>query len=69
MPIEVMKNVIGILPKDVTVIDPFMGSGTTGMACAELGVDFVGIELDKGYFEIAQTRIKQAKEKQLMIDF
>lgn len=69
MPIEVMKNVIGILPKDVTVIDPFMGSGTTGMACAELGVDFVGIELDKGYFEIAQTRIKQAKEKQLRIDF
>lgn len=69
MPIEVMKNVIGILPKDVTVIDPFMGSGTTGMACAELGVDFVGIELDKGYFEIAQRRINETKEKQLRIDF
>ena len=35
----------------------------------ELGVDFVGIELDKGYFEIAERRINEAKEKQLRIDF
>ena len=41
-----------------TILDPFMGSGTTGVACAELGVDFIGIELDKQYFEIAKSRIE-----------
>ena len=60
MPVEVMKNIIGILPKGITVVDPFMGSGTTGVACAELGVDFVGIELDEGYFNIAKQRIDEA---------
>ena len=59
MPLEVMKNIIGILPDGVTVIDPFMGSGTTGVACAELGVDFVGIELDPVYFDIAKSRIEK----------
>ena len=59
MPLEVMKNIIGILPDGVTVIDPFMGSGTTGVACAELGVDFVGIELDPTYFDIAKSRIEK----------
>lgn len=57
MPLEVMKNVIGILPEGYTIIDPFMGSGTTGLACKELGRDFVGIEIDKGYYEIARSRI------------
>ena len=59
MPLEVMKNIIGILPDGVTVIDPFMGSGTTGVACVELGVDFVGIELDPTYFDIAKSRIEK----------
>lgn len=62
MPLEVMKNIIGILPDGVTVIDPFMGSGTTGVACAELGVDFVGIELDPTYFDIAKSRIENKKD-------
>ena len=62
MPLEVMKNIIGILPDGITVVDPFMGSGTTGVACAELGVDFVGIELDKQYFEIAKSRIEAVQE-------
>ena len=44
-----------------TVLDPFMGSGTTGVACAELGRSFIGIEIDKGYFDIAEKRIKQAQ--------
>jgi modification methylase len=42
------------------VLDPFCGSGTTGVACAELGRDFVGIELDPGYCEIARRRIDAA---------
>jgi site-specific DNA-methyltransferase (adenine-specific) len=39
------------------VLDPFMGSGTTGLACQNLDRDFIGIELDPGYFEIARQRI------------
>lgn len=58
MPVEVMKNIIGILPDDATILDPFMGSGTTGIACAELGRDFIGIELDHEYFDIAKRRIE-----------
>jgi DNA modification methylase len=58
MPLEVMKNIIGILPDDAIIVAPFMGSGTTGVACAELGRSFIGIELDKGYYEIAKNRIE-----------
>jgi site-specific DNA-methyltransferase (adenine-specific) len=43
-----------------TVCDPFMGSGTTGVACMRTGRNFIGIELDKGYFDIATVRIKNA---------
>lgn len=39
------------------VLDPFMGSGTTGLACKNLGRDFIGIELDAEYFQIAKDRI------------
>ena len=39
------------------VFDPFMGSGTTGVACAKLGRDFIGVEIDPTYFEIAKKRI------------
>ena len=64
MPLEVMKNIIGILPNDCLIIDPFMGSGTTGLAVIEMNkeqnanIDFIGIEIDKEYFEIAKERIK-----------
>lgn len=57
MPLEVMKNIIGVLPKNSLIIDPFMGSGTTGLACKELGYDFIGFELDEKYFEIAKERL------------
>lgn len=43
-----------------TVLDPFMGSGTTGVACANLGRKFIGIEIDPGYFDIACRRIEEA---------
>jgi DNA modification methylase len=58
MPLEVMKNIVGILPKGKVIVDPFMGSGTTGVACKELGYDFIGIELDENYFKLAEERIK-----------
>ena len=58
MPLEVMKNIVGLLPKGSLIIYSFMGSGTTGVACKELDYDFVGIEIDKGYFKIAKERIE-----------
>ncbi len=47
--------------EDDTVLDPFMGSGTTGVACANLGRQFIGIEIEKKYFDIACERIKAAQ--------
>lgn len=58
MPLEVMTNIIGILPEGYTILDPFMGSGTTGEDCRLLGRDFIGIELDEKYFKIAKNRIE-----------
>ncbi|MEM9232357.1 MAG: DNA methyltransferase [Pseudomonadota bacterium] len=46
-----------------TVLDPFMGSGTTGVACAKLGRPFVGIEVHRPYFEIACRRIEEAQRQ------
>lgn len=58
MPLEVMKNIVGILPSDATIVDPFMGSGTTGVACNELNRKFIGIELSENYYNIAKERLK-----------
>lgn len=46
--------------KDHIVLDPFMGSGTTGIACKNLKRNFIGIELDENYFSIAKKRIREA---------
>lgn len=59
-PLGVMKWCLGFLPDAQTILDPFMGSGTTGVACVETGRKFVGIELDEGYFDIACRRISEA---------
>jgi site-specific DNA-methyltransferase (adenine-specific) len=45
------------------VLDPFMGSGTTGVACKNLNRNFIGIELDDGYFEIASRRINETRDR------
>jgi site-specific DNA-methyltransferase (adenine-specific) len=47
-----------------TILDPFMGSGTTGVACANLGRKFIGIEIERRYFEIACERIAAAYAQQ-----
>ena len=58
-PIELMKYLCRLVtPKGGTVLDPFMGSGSTGMAAKDEGFDFIGIEKEEEYFEIAQSRIK-----------
>ena len=46
-----------------TILDPFMGSGTTGVACAQTGRNFIGIEIDEGYFKIAEKRINKARQQ------
>lgn len=69
MPLEVMKRIIGILPDNCLVIDPFMGSGTTGLAVKIMNKeqnanrDFIGIELDETYFNIAKERIEKAENE------
>jgi len=42
-----------------SVLDPFMGSGTTGLVCKKLGLDFIGCELDKDCFDVAEKRINE----------
>jgi len=51
------------------ILDPFMGSGTTGIGAKLEGFDFIGIEIDKDYMEIAKARIENWKiEEQLRLD-
>ena len=58
-PVELMKYLCRLVtPKGGTVLDPFMGSGSTGMAAKDEGFDFIGIEREKEYFEISEQRIK-----------
>ena len=59
-PVTIMEWCLSFLPDATTILDPFMGSGTTGVACANLGRKFIGIEIDEGYFDIACERIRQA---------
>jgi len=71
MPLEVMKRIIGILPDDVLIVDPFGGSGTTAIACKELGRDCIVIEQDEKYVDIINKRLSDlstvAQQPQLAI--
>ncbi len=58
-----MELCLGFLPKAETILDPLMGSGTTGVACAKLGRNFIGIEIEPKYFDIACKRIEQAYDQ------
>jgi DNA modification methylase len=66
-PLDYMRKLIVRLtnPGD-TILDPFMGSGTTGVACVQTGRNFIGIEIDPGYFEIAKRRIELAQMQMVM---
>lgn len=59
-PLPLMLWCIASLPGAVSILDPFMGSGTTGVAAVKLGRRFTGIEIDPGYFDIACRRIESA---------
>jgi site-specific DNA-methyltransferase (adenine-specific) len=62
-PVAVMKWMLDLLgvPVGATVLDPYCGSGSTGVACIETGRNFIGFEIDAGYCEIARKRIAAAE--------
>lgn len=64
-PIALMEYLVKLVaPENAIVLDPFMGSGTTGVAAVRLGRGFVGIEKEKEYFDIAERRIENAEKKE-----
>lgn len=70
-PTQKPLSLMSVIVKDITrendvVIDPFMGSGTTGVACVQTGRNFIGCEIDPTYFEIATKRIAEAQKQPLL---
>lgn len=61
MPLEVMDRIIKLLPQDVNVIDPYCGSGTTGIACVNNNIDFIGIDIVPEYAKLAEERIREVE--------
>jgi len=62
-PVPLLAWCLNFAPDAKTVCDPFMGSGTTGVACAQLGKAFTGIERERRYFDIACERIERAQRQ------
>lgn len=62
-PVKLMRWCLYLIPESRTILDPFMGSGTTGVAAVQMGRDFIGIERDPTFFAIACDRIEQAQKQ------
>jgi len=67
-PLEVMRWCLGFVPDAVTILDPFMGSGTTLVACQQLGRKGTGIEKEMKYFDIACKRVEQAANQPQVVE-
>ncbi|MGY5812020.1 DNA methyltransferase [Rhizobium sp. LEGMi198b] len=68
-PLKLMLWSLTHLPEEGVVLDPFMGSGTTGVACVIAGVPFIGIEIDEEYFDLACQRIfDESRQTRLLVD-
>jgi site-specific DNA-methyltransferase (adenine-specific) len=68
-PLALMEYLVKTYTNEGDIVcDPFMGTGTTGVACAKLGRRFVGIERDKEFFGCAIERIKNAKEERWIVN-
>jgi DNA modification methylase len=63
-PIELMMDCLSMVPEAKIVVDPFMGSGSAGVAAVKMGRQFVGIEMHAPYFEIARERIENAQRQE-----
>ena len=66
-PLRLMEWCLGFFPDAGLILDPFMGSGTTGVACMNLGREFIGIEREPKYFDIARRRIEDAQRQGRLI--
>jgi site-specific DNA-methyltransferase (adenine-specific) len=68
-PLALMRYLVRLTktPTGGLVLDPFAGSGTTGMACVMEGRDFVGVELDESYCAIARARIAEAAMQRVLL--
>ena len=62
-PVSLMVQLTGLVEINSTILDSFMGSGTTGVACVKTGRRFIGIEISEQYFEIAVKRIRAAQQQ------
>lgn len=62
-PVALMMELCAWVPRDALILDPFMGSGTTGVACLLTGRRFIGVEIDPAHFEVACKRIEAAWAK------
>jgi site-specific DNA-methyltransferase (adenine-specific) len=62
-PLELMKWALGFVPDAPDILDPFMGSGSTGVAAVEMGRRFIGVEKSPEYFDIACRRIEDAQRQ------
>ena len=68
-PVALMQELLSKCDPNWCVLDPFMGSGTTGVAAVKLGRKFIGVEIDPGYFDIACKRISDAlKQPDLFVE-
>lgn len=61
-PLPLIHDLLDVTPDDATVLDPFMGSATTGAVCLQTGRKFIGMELSSDYFQIACARLEQTAE-------
>ena len=67
-PIKLMQYLCRLItPKDGTCLDPYMGSGSTGIACKLEGFNFIGIERKEDYYKIAEARIEVYKKEQTLL--
>jgi site-specific DNA-methyltransferase (adenine-specific) len=67
-PVALMRWCLEQLPNAVTILDPYMGAGSTGVAAIEAGRKFIGIELEPTYFDIACRRIEQAYKQRPLFE-
>ena len=68
-PVGLMEWCLGFVPKAQTILDPYMGSGSTGVACVRQERAFIGVEIDQTYFDAACRRIEEAyKQPRLFAD-
>lgn len=67
-PLDLMREIVEIVPARSLVLDPFMGSGTTGVAAVQSGRRFIGIEMHAEYFDIACRRIEEAQKQTTLFE-